>query len=156
MNKRIRRVKCDEGRPECLRCVKIGLDCDGYMDQSKELKKPFRLIAKQSVPVLRDGIVLGFGINPTFRPMCRSPSNSMFKNEEFRYFKLFSNQIAEQLSQQFDSNLWNHLVLQACESNSSVRHAAIAIGALDLNTWKTLAKSPDEKARRGFAYHEVN
>ena len=27
---RYRRVKCDEARPECKRCVKFGVECDGY------------------------------------------------------------------------------------------------------------------------------
>lgn len=27
---RIRKVKCDESRPHCLRCSKGGWDCDGY------------------------------------------------------------------------------------------------------------------------------
>jgi hypothetical protein len=56
----------------------------------------------------------------------------MFKNDqEDRYFKLFSTQTASQLTGLFASNVWDRLVLQVCERNSSVRHAVIALGALD-------------------------
>jgi hypothetical protein len=27
---RKRRIKCDEGRPACRKCVMTGFDCDGY------------------------------------------------------------------------------------------------------------------------------
>jgi hypothetical protein len=30
-NYRIRRVKCDEAKPSCVRCQKFGIDCDGYI-----------------------------------------------------------------------------------------------------------------------------
>ncbi|ODA81908.1 hypothetical protein RJ55_00413 [Drechmeria coniospora] len=32
---RKRRVKCDLGRPGCLRCIKYGVDCPGYRDQAE-------------------------------------------------------------------------------------------------------------------------
>jgi hypothetical protein len=81
----------------------------------------------------------------------------VFRNEqENRYFRAFSNESAAQLSGYFDSDLWHRLVLQGCESNASIRHAVIAIGALDLATWKSPGKSPEEKLRRQFAYHEVS
>ncbi|CAG8979869.1 hypothetical protein HYALB_00002642 [Hymenoscyphus albidus] len=35
---KIRRVKCDETKPSCLRCVKFGHQCDGYV--SKHTTKP--------------------------------------------------------------------------------------------------------------------
>jgi len=56
----------------------------------------------------------------------------------------------------FETELWNSLVLQACESSSSIRCAVIAIGALDFNKWNYSAKSPEEKLRGQFAYHEVS
>ncbi|EEU36191.1 uncharacterized protein NECHADRAFT_52907 [Fusarium vanettenii 77-13-4] len=37
---RIRKVKCDEGKPFCLRCVNTGRTCDGY-------ESPFRLVMSQ-------------------------------------------------------------------------------------------------------------
>ncbi|UPL00316.1 hypothetical protein LCI18_011250 [Fusarium solani-melongenae] len=37
---RIRKVKCDEGKPFCLKCVNTGRTCDGY-------ESPFRLVTSQ-------------------------------------------------------------------------------------------------------------
>lgn len=47
-------------------------------------------------------------------------------------------------------------MLQACESSSSIRHAVIALGALDIHKWKTPARTLEQKLRRQFAYHEVS
>jgi hypothetical protein len=56
----------------------------------------------------------------------------MFKDEwEYRYFQLFCGKTAFQLSGYFDSTLWSRrLVLQTCQSSSSIRHAVVAIAAL--------------------------
>ncbi len=83
----------------------------------------------------------------------------MFRNDqEYRYFKVFSTQTASQLTGLFASNLWNRLVLQLCEQNQSVRHAVIALGALDPRKWRDLGslKSWGESKRREFARHEYS
>src|SRR4051812_6499820 len=38
--RRIRRVKCDEAKPACMRCVRFGHKCDGYMYLQKPGVKP--------------------------------------------------------------------------------------------------------------------
>jgi hypothetical protein len=147
----LRRVKCDEARPGCLRCIKFGLVCDGYPDPAKSTKKLSRPVPEKIMPFLPGGNF------PTTSPACRSPQQSIFKNEqEYRYFKVFSNETAYQLSGYLGANLWQRLVLQACERSSSIRHVVIAIGALSFDSWKVPAKSPEEKLRRQFAYHEVS
>jgi hypothetical protein len=37
---RIRRVKCDETRPECIKCVKWGLKCEGLPNHKRRLSIP--------------------------------------------------------------------------------------------------------------------
>ncbi|TEY71535.1 hypothetical protein BOTCAL_0091g00200 [Botryotinia calthae] len=32
----VRRVKCDEGRPSCQRCISTGRKCDGYEKESSD------------------------------------------------------------------------------------------------------------------------
>ena len=89
--------------------------------------------------------------------ICRSPPRSLFKNEqEYQYFQVFTTEIASQLTGLFPTSLWNYLILQACESNSSIRHAVIAVGALDPKTWRGPAKSQEEILRRQFAYHQYS
>jgi len=149
---KIRRVKCDETKPLCSRCVKAGLDCDGYPDLATQKKKP-----QQPPRLLLAPAKLPRETFPAPHTISKSPQQSLFKNEqEHRYFRVFSNESAAQLSGYFDSDLWHGLVLQACESNSSIRHAVIAVGALDLATWKHHTKNPEQKLRRQFAYYEVS
>ncbi|KAE8387272.1 hypothetical protein BDV23DRAFT_186535 [Aspergillus alliaceus] len=46
---RRRRVKCDLGRPGCLRCEKIGQDCPGYRDLGR-VGSSFRIVTPESYP----------------------------------------------------------------------------------------------------------
>jgi hypothetical protein len=68
----------------------------------------------------------------------------------------FGNQTANQLIWFFSLDLWRRLVPQTCESYPPIRHATIAIGALDPKTWRSPARSFEETARRQFAYHEYS
>jgi Fungal specific transcription factor domain len=81
----------------------------------------------------------------------------LFKNDqEKRYFQVFSTQTASQLTGLFSSDVWTRLILQTCETHPSIRHAIIAIGALDPKTWRSPAKTQEETSRRQFAYHEYS
>jgi hypothetical protein len=160
-------VKCDEARPICLRCVKADLDCDGYGPAEEEDDSPGH-------PVAASNRVLLHSSNASYVPqqrgprmlptppssvssISRSPSPSLFKNDqEKRYFQLFSIQTATQLTGIFSTDLWKRLILQVCETHPSVRHAVIALGALDPKTWRSRAQTPDETRRRQFAYHEYS
>jgi hypothetical protein len=69
---------------------------------------------------------------------------------------VFSTHTTNQLTGLFASNVWDRLVLQACESSTSIRHAVIAIGALDPKTWRGPAKSQEETLQCQFAYYEYS
>ncbi|KAF4635194.1 hypothetical protein G7Y89_g2903 [Cudoniella acicularis] len=155
----IRRVKCDETRPVCQRCVKFEVLCDGYKEFQRkgERKIDRRLTEGTAIPIRTSNRSpeANLRIYSAATAICKAPPRSLFRNEqEYRYFEVFTTQIANQLTGLFPSSLWNYLVLQACESNSSIRHAVIAIGALDPKTWGGRAKSPEEKLRRQFAYNQ--
>jgi hypothetical protein len=81
----------------------------------------------------------------------------LFKNvEEKRHFQVFSTQTANQLTGLCSSGLWTRLILQTCGTHPSIRHAIIAIGALDPKTWRSPAKTQEEASRHQFAYHEYS
>ncbi|KAH8795671.1 hypothetical protein BGZ57DRAFT_747773 [Hyaloscypha finlandica] len=112
---KIRRVKCDEGKPTCHRCQKFGVKCDGYARLRKDppIVKSTRkvLLPKSSIKILL----------PTFG----------FENEvERKYFAQFQEKTALEIAPYFDSETWRRLVLQTCQV-PAIRHAIIAIGALD-------------------------
>ncbi|KAG4420541.1 hypothetical protein IFR04_006361 [Cadophora malorum] len=115
---KIRRVKCDEGKPECSRCLKFGVKCDGYVKPSE----------MTSLPPVR--IILPRG-SAYFEPIIYQPRVTVFQDrKELEYFEYFREGIAPHLAGSFESDLWSHLVLQACEIDDSIRHAIIAIAAL--------------------------
>lgn len=114
-------MKCDERRPTCLRCQKFGAACGGY---TKIKEHP---LSQRARPVLTaNGRVLFPKTQSTVQP-----SSMLFETEEEqRYFTLFSERVVAEVLPYFDITLWKYMILQACVSEPSIRHAAVAIGAL--------------------------
>jgi hypothetical protein len=118
---RIRRVKCGEEKPACLRCIKFGISCDGYrtssdIDFPHDIPQPKRyLLPKSQRP-----------------PQLAIPSSSRFGSEqESRYFDVFCSKTAFEIFPSFEKARLRRIFLQAAESEPSIRHAVIALGALD-------------------------
>ncbi|KAH7321807.1 hypothetical protein BKA65DRAFT_89311 [Rhexocercosporidium sp. MPI-PUGE-AT-0058] len=133
---KIRRVKCDEAKPTCNRCLKFGVTCDGYSAPTP---------VPTSLPPIR--IILPKG-QSHFQPIVYQPAITVFQDQqERRYFQYFREGIAPHLAGSFESDLWSHLVLQACERDDSIRHAIVAIAALKSTANATLGH--DIKYRRG-------
>lgn len=66
--------------------------------------------------------------------LARQPTNSFFETEdEHRYFRFFSDKTVANIAGCYNPLLWNQSILQACEGESSILAAAIAVGALDLS-----------------------
>lgn len=97
---RIRRIKCGEQRPACRRCLSTSRNCDGY----------------------------------DYHPVVSSPNRPLTQNlgnaQEHRSFEFFRTSTSSRFSGDFGSSFWSRIVLQACYMNTSLRHAAIAIGSL--------------------------
>lgn len=84
-------------------------------------------------------------------PIPRQRTSLVFADDqESRCFRLFQNRTSRTLLSHFKSSLWNQTILQACETEPSIRHAVIAIGALDL-TKDTNQKSHHEFALRQYS-----
>ncbi|TVY14250.1 putative transcriptional regulatory protein [Lachnellula arida] len=136
---KIRRLKCDEEKPRCLRCVKSGWQCDGYEhnrtgeSSSSTGTGRFLLPATEHVPL---------------RPRSRSPhsptpsrspsSNRRLDEQEEQYFQKFVEEQSTNIVDQ-DAFIWRDLALQESHTNSCVRHAIVAIGALSTSTQKSLS-----------------
>jgi len=114
-NVKIRRVKCGEEKPYCLRCQKFGRTCDGYA----------------ALPSRRGPVVAP--IQPRTPSLSLySPSSSIHGTEdESRYFQAFVEFSARELPGYFDADFWSRVVLQESHAVASIRHAVIAIGALN-------------------------
>ncbi len=142
---RRRKVKCDEGKPFCRRCVKFGVDCDGYLSDRKIPPSQGRpaLLPKQSGVQLQDPI-------PIQKPPLRAiQAGAGFETETSGHrFRIYLENSAKQIAGPFPSSLWEKMIPQISEMEPFVRHAVIAIGALSKpalqqNSPLILPQSPD-------------
>ncbi|KAI1370687.1 hypothetical protein F4677DRAFT_347743 [Hypoxylon crocopeplum] len=98
-----RKVKCDEAKPHCNRCLNTGRRCDGYVSKPTPgllWHRPRQLF--QSVDSASEGRALQFFIEKT----------------------------AQFLSGATDPYFWTHLVMQFSNFEPAVRHSVVAISSL--------------------------
>ncbi|KAF4460914.1 Transcriptional regulatory moc3 [Fusarium albosuccineum] len=121
---KIRRIKCDEARPACSRCVSTGRKCDGYGVWTADPTKS-RLPATLQGP-------------------------SVARNVHERHsFDWFLSRTSKKIPGVFEPEFWKTLVLQASATEPAVFHAAVALGAAHkremLLATGTVALVPDEQ-----------
>ncbi|KAJ8065699.1 hypothetical protein OCU04_006371 [Sclerotinia nivalis] len=129
---KIRRVKCDEAKPSCERCVSTGRKCDGYATDLKELRPEVQSTLEiQRLPTFLSGTV-----------------------DERRGFQYFVSNTATELSGYFDTSFWEHLILQASVADPSLRHAIIGLGALheDFSNRRLDLATKCDAARSSFGF----
>ncbi|KAI1189773.1 hypothetical protein F5B17DRAFT_166967 [Nemania serpens] len=101
---KIRKVKCDEGKPSCSRCKSTGRKCDGYVSR------------------------------PASSALSWHRPRHLFLNvndaSERRSLEFFYEVAAPVLSGPLDPYFWTHLVLQFSQMEPAVRHAVVAVGSL--------------------------
>ena len=125
---RIRRVKCDETKPKCLRCGKFGRVCDGYDIKTSCPPKP-----TTPKPSSRSRQLLPIILAPLapVPPGPRLPTTISFQDEQqAQYFQFFQSETAAALSGGFPTTLWNRIVLQACVDEPCILQCTVAISAL--------------------------
>ncbi|KAI9734036.1 MAG: hypothetical protein M1818_006974 [Claussenomyces sp. TS43310] len=105
-----RRVKCDENRPDCLRCRRFGVECEGYEIHTKAPAKFVNIMPR----------------NPLHAIIDHNPGDET----EHRYSQFFQEYTASELSGFFVSDFWTRRVLQESRQDNSIRYAIVAIGAL--------------------------
>ena len=104
---RLRKVKCDEGRPICRRCIVSGRECRGY--------KPAPIGNFSWHQLLHHA----------------QPSLSVSVNAtELRYLSYYHHVVAPSLVQSLDDTFWVINVPQIIDQEPSARYAVLAISAL--------------------------
>ncbi|KAJ4364509.1 hypothetical protein N0V83_009104 [Neocucurbitaria cava] len=130
---RIRRVKCDEGKPVCARCSTTGRVCDGY------------------------GIWGGGGNSYAERygsPKSQSPSPITIERgltkaigvQELRHLQWFRMKVIHTVSGWFGSQFWAKVALPATSTEPAILHAVIALSAAhmcEFHPWQ----APDARER---------
>ncbi|KAI1206264.1 uncharacterized protein F4807DRAFT_453476 [Annulohypoxylon truncatum] len=131
-----RHVKCDEGKPSCAECERLGLMCEGYaLPKTKTLaSRPERLLLPK--PKLRP--LAGSGSKPSPSPQRTDhrpsvplmPSYGFGWNEDdVWYFTLFKDQICHELSPYYITNFWTQTSLRDSMVNRCIHHSILGIGA---------------------------
>ncbi|KAK4203366.1 putative carboxypeptidase [Triangularia verruculosa] len=121
---RIRRVKCDETRPQCTRCAKAGRTCDGYAATSSQLSGRELATAVKTLQV----------VGPAARVL-----GEAVLTEDSACFDFFRMCTVAMTSTAFPAPFWSRHVLQVAHSEPAVWKAAVAIGALH-RRWESRSK----------------
>ncbi|KAL2209238.1 hypothetical protein CC79DRAFT_667272 [Sarocladium strictum] len=107
---RIRRVKCDEAKPCCQRCISTGRKCDGYRIQPQQPQTSLVLITAPDQACTTGTTPCGVRARMTFQT-----------------FKVLH---AHSLSSYGTAGFWQSVVLQASDQSGSIKHLLIAATSL--------------------------
>jgi hypothetical protein len=116
---RRRKVKCDEEKPCCKRCLSASRTCEGYGVWGGG----------------KTGVTTGDPFNISLQsPNCISNHMMPFPiqgatADEMNYFDFFRRRTVTRLPGFFDSNLWDNIIFQASLNERAVLHAVVALAS---------------------------
>ncbi|KAJ3538413.1 hypothetical protein NM208_g5915 [Fusarium decemcellulare] len=117
---RKRRIKCDETRPACVKCVQAGWKCDGYAPQS--LATSDRIAAVTTSPTAALSIT-SYSI----------PFTVPGSQKDRRLLHYFCVQGSDDISGFLSSGFWSQTVLQESHRDHAVRQALVSLSSLHLD-----------------------
>ncbi|KAI9896681.1 hypothetical protein N3K66_008853 [Trichothecium roseum] len=136
---KIRKVKCDETKPSCLRCVKTGRKCDGYAP-IKPRAPPRRAAASassssSSAAAAAASAAVGPSFNGTMLSSSSSPSLAVnFRSPDevraFDYYRANAGSLVGASGIKGADDFWTGLVTRLCFADDAVRHAVLAMSSL--------------------------
>ena len=125
---KIRRKKCDEGKPVCNRCVEGGFKCDGYRPRrTKPAAKALGLRHASTSATPSQCASL-----PQHYPLilARLPPSEWFQTDiDYYCFDFFRHRTGPELGAYFDSSIWRSFILCASLLHPTVLQAVTAVGA---------------------------
>ncbi|KAH7140217.1 hypothetical protein B0J13DRAFT_477266 [Dactylonectria estremocensis] len=131
---KIRRVRCDEGKPDCNRCLSTGRKCDGY--------------------ALHVGLPKQDPNERHYQPSADSrlilPPKSL---AEMRSYQFFVEVTAPAIATTFDSEFWRSELPRICQSDPAIWHAVVSLGCVHE---RYLSRAPDQHADNAFAMQQFN
>ena len=157
---RIRKVKCDEGKPKCHRCESTGRKCDGYgplfRNKSPAERSPL-LTESSSHSNVSSSPTPEFRAPTSLIPATPSINGNLGSLDESRSLEYFRLRTIPQLSGFLESKFWSYYVLQMAASEPTIRHAVVAIGSLH-ERFETgdssILRSSLDKLEGGFALQQ--
>ncbi|EWZ47518.1 hypothetical protein FOCG_06367 [Fusarium oxysporum f. sp. radicis-lycopersici 26381] len=126
-----RKIKCDEGKPTCQRCISAGRKCQG----------------------------LGYNQTSYSHLALYRPQNHVLGNNvktDSRAIEFFCRVAAPSLSGPIDPYFWTNVVLQFCDHEPAVRHSIMTISSLFENLQSKDNSSAVATQRSVFALKHYN
>jgi Fungal Zn(2)-Cys(6) binuclear cluster domain len=148
--RRFRRVKCDEEKPFCERCLKFGVDCEGYETQGR-LNACIETSPRKIISKTRHHQAF------LLSSLGRLPFTAVFHdNREYSYFQYFQQEAALDISSHFDESLFNHVIIQSSWKEPSLCQLIASVGALyKAETPKSLNRPKSETdPHRQYAFQQ--
>ncbi|KAK0666086.1 hypothetical protein QBC41DRAFT_398947, partial [Cercophora samala] len=154
---RIRRVKCGEEKPACLRCTSTGRTCDGYDKGSSSAYARYRSSPAdptRTAELAKVEFVKACQWSEALRSMRRiAPADIDGTDTEKRFFARFRSSSStwfDPSTPQYLSHytvFWNKVISPStnCCQDEAVKHAVVALGAAH-----TLVQFPNQKVLDGF------
>lgn len=138
-------MKCDETKPQCLRCLQYWGSCEGYVTTpkkkysanghtvSRSIREGHGLIAPAPVPggeaAAGSGILQHLVVGPTFESV-----------EEDRSFHMFLDETSLDFSGAFDDPVWRYLLPQHSANEPFIRYGVAALGGMTATFMEVTAK----------------
>ncbi|KAL2159414.1 hypothetical protein VTH06DRAFT_2419 [Thermothelomyces fergusii] len=143
---KIRRVKCDEGKPACLRCTSTGRTCDGY--DKFALSRYNSPGTSQAAERARAEFDRACEWNESLRSMRRIEADIDGTETEKRLFARFRATTAGRVPAQFCNfaAFWSRLNPLTGSQDEAVKHAVVALAAA-----YQLFQHPNEPAVDGLS-----
>ncbi|KAK0631014.1 hypothetical protein B0T17DRAFT_616591 [Bombardia bombarda] len=132
---KIRKVKCDESRPACQRCITTGRVCEGYGiwggggNRYGPDRHPFNKTARNPS---RQGIA-NVQACSAISVVPRAPASTsvlVSGEKEISCFEWFVNRTAPKLPGTFSSRFWNTLIIPASLNEPAISHAVLALSSV--------------------------
>ncbi|KAI8215638.1 hypothetical protein K4K52_003637 [Colletotrichum sp. SAR 10_76] len=129
---KIRRVKCDEGKPTCNRCAKADIKCDGYVKDAAEQKRVaerdavFRAAQRNKVLLPRPDPTIA--ASPVV--VRANPGVVQIDTADVSYYDLFRHQLVRDLAGSTHSDFWSRIVMAESARDPCVKESVLAIGAI--------------------------
>lgn len=131
---KIRKVKCDESKPFCKRCLETGRKCDGYAVPRPTRQKTGsnRLLTSQDRHSMLHNLVDTLAMSkktPTDPTVDVHFLSDSLSAEERRWVDHFSGQTGYTISNGFSDTFWSITLPQLSIANQAIRHALVALSS---------------------------
>ncbi|PNH37857.1 hypothetical protein VD0004_g8942 [Verticillium dahliae] len=140
-----RKVKCDEARPACKRCVTTGRVCDGYGIWGGGGRAYHERYVVEPTGALYTHVVS--------RPRAAPPVLVLHPREQ-ECFEWFKYRTSIKVPTSYAAGFWNTLIFQSSVQEPAILNAVLALGSYHMNGGGTAQSHQIEKTKAGWTAEE--